>query len=157
MVSQTTTIEDLHDLYPADISYWSQVTTQVYVSWVWQMIIGVVERLVVAYCSTVAKISWTELEANWNRSRTELELELTIARAGIVFILPETDLRDTSFLLLMSRERPFQILVSVILVFSRQQVGLTWHPGLNVQKHFQDKQSKGMQNSYIWKPLAIVM
>ena len=121
MISQTTTIEDLHDLYPADISYWSQVTTRAYVSRMWQMIIGVVERPVVAYCSTVAKVSWTELEANWNRSRIELELELTIVRAGTVYILPETDLRDTCFLLLMSCEWPFKFWSLLILIFSRQQ------------------------------------
>ena len=104
---QTTTIEDLHELYLADTSYWFQVTTRAYVSRTWQMIIGVVERPVVAYCSIVAKVSSTELEANWNLS--QLELELTVVSAGINFILPETYLRDTCFLLIMSSERPFKV------------------------------------------------
>ena len=72
MMSQTTTIEDLHDLYPADTSYWSQVTTRVYVSRVWQMTVEVVERPVVAYCSTVAKMSWTDLKP------TEIEVEVNL-------------------------------------------------------------------------------
>ena len=65
--------------------------------------------------------------ANDNRSRRETgsclnlkstevnskRTELTIVRAGNVFISPETHLRDTCFLLFMSRERPCQILVSL--------------------------------------------
>ena len=50
------------------------------------MTIEVVERPVVAHCSTVATMSWTELEANWSQSRRELELELTTVKVGTVYI-----------------------------------------------------------------------
>ena len=122
MISQVTTIEDLHDLYPADTSQWSQMTTRVYVSQVRQMTVGVVERLVVAYCSTVAKLSWTELEANW--SRGELQLELTIVRAGYCFYIARNRLTGH---LLPAPYEPQQILASLTLIFACRHVQSKWY------------------------------
>ena len=79
--------------------------------------------------------------ANDNRSRRETgsclnlkstevnskRTELTIVRPGTVFILPETDLRDTCLLLLMSRERPFQILVSLNSYFFAPTLVVRWY------------------------------
>ena len=40
---------------------------------------------------------------------------------------------------------------------SRNWDGFKWRPVLKVWEQLQDKQSKVMQNSYTWKPLAILM
>ena len=42
-------------------------------------------------------------------------------------------------------------------LLSRNWVGLKWHPVLKIWEQLQDKHSKGMQNSYGLKPLAILM
>ena len=42
-------------------------------------------------------------------------------------------------------------------LLGRDWVGLKWHPVLKVWKQVEDKHSEAMQNSYRWKPLAIIM
>ena len=106
MISQTTTIEDLHVLYPADILHWSQVTTRVYASRVWQMTVEVIERLVVDHCST--ELRWAELNLS-QLKRSWSEVNWTdYSESWRCLYTVQTDLRDTRFLLLMSRKRPFK-------------------------------------------------
>ena len=42
-------------------------------------------------------------------------------------------------------------------LLSRDWAGLKWRPVLKVWEQLQDKYSKDTQNSYRWKPLAIIM